>query len=56
MGPSFQLFEPTAVTKFQGKCRQRGVIHGDGNFFTIFERNRRLSRKRYETDPVTMDH
>jgi len=38
--------DPTAVTKFQGELHQRGTRKWEK--FAIFDRNPRLSRKRYE--------
>ena len=43
---------PGADTQFQGEPLRRGrKIQGVGNFFAIFDWNRRLSRKRYEVGP-----
>jgi len=40
-----------AITKLQGELRQGGIKYTGVGKFAIFDRSRRLSRKRYEIGP-----
>ena len=48
MGIILVYFTPTAVRKFQWEPLRGGVKYTGLAKFTIFDRNRRLSRKQYE--------
>jgi len=45
------VYERYAITKLQGELRQGGIKYTGVGKFAIFDRSRRLSRKRYEIGP-----
>ena len=51
-GPIILVYRPRALVPNSGEPTQSGRKYTDaGNFFAIFDRNRRLSLKRYEIGP-----